>query len=133
MMARRKYRDVTEREGETDLENGSIEEKWQNLKERVLEALIKKECKFGTRDPGYKEWWNRSCTRMKRKAHRMLRKWKCNKISKDKYIEARRVLKDFLEEKRKNKRLAENEELRKIRKEADAWKLINRREERQQG
>lgn len=66
---------------------------------------IKKEVKIPKRKKiGYKNWWDRSCTKKKRLTHRMCIKWRRGKIRREEYIEKRRELKEFLKIKRKKRR-----------------------------
>ncbi|XP_039303552.1 DNA ligase 1-like [Solenopsis invicta] len=68
-----------ERTNETEpkekiIEEVTIEEKWKALKELILEAMIKRKVKGGKKKKlRYKQWWDKSCTRRKRIAHRVYR------------------------------------------------------------
>lgn len=105
----------------------TIQEKWEVLKGIVTGALLKGEWKIKKKSLGFKDWWDYSYTRMKRKVHRSLRKWKQEEMRRKRYIEMRGELKEFLKEKRKKKRLEEEEELRNIRNKTEAWKFINKK------
>jgi len=108
-------------------EEDTVEEKWERLKVIVHEALVKREVKIRKRKIGYKDWWDRSCTRKKRTVHRTYKCWKNGKIRRDIYIKARRELKELLEEKKKRKREEEEMDLRRIKNEAEVWKYINKK------
>lgn len=40
-----------------------MEEKWQRLKAIINEATVRRKLKIRKRKLGYKDWWDRSCTR----------------------------------------------------------------------
>jgi len=108
-------------------EGDSIEEKWERLKAMVHEAMVKREVKIRKRKIGYKDWWDRSCTKKKRSVHRICKCWKNGKIRRDMFIKARRELKELLAEKKKRKREEEEMDLRRIKNEAEVWKYINKK------
>lgn len=126
--ARKMYREKTD---ELAWENrnggGTVEEKWADLKRIIQGAMVKEEMRIKKREIRHKDWWDRSCTRKKREACRMYRRWRRGKVDKDKYIEERRSLRTYLEEKQKKKRKEEGEELRSLRNEKEVWKYINKR------
>jgi len=126
----KKYKERTnevEPEGETT-EEETIEEKWKALKELILKAMIKIKVKGGKkRNLGYKEWWDRSCTRRKRIAHRVYRGWRLGKLSREKFIEERRKYREYMEERKRKWKVKEEEELRKLKNEAEVWKVINKK------
>lgn len=59
------------------------EEKWEKLKGIIDKALIrKKKVELGERS-----WWDRSCTKGKRKVKRVRRKWRKGKKDRETYLE----------------------------------------------
>lgn len=44
----------------------------------------------------HKNWWDRGCTRQKKKVHKMFRDWKRGKLSRERYVKERKKLKEFL-------------------------------------
>lgn len=58
---------------------------------------------------------------------RSYKKWKREKIGKEKYMEERRKFRELLEKKQKEKREEKEEELKKLKKEAEVWKYINKK------
>ncbi|XP_071581926.1 uncharacterized protein [Temnothorax nylanderi] len=92
-----KYRESTDSIiWEHDLQ-GSVEDKWQKLKDIVQEALVKRKLKTVKRELGHKDWWDRQCTRKKRQVHRLYKKWRMGKERKDKFLEEKRKLKELAE------------------------------------
>lgn len=75
---------------------------------------------------GYKEWQGRSCTRTNRMIRGIYKKQRRGKVSRKKYIEKRKALKEHLESKRRETK-EEEEELRNLKNEKEIWKYINRR------
>ncbi|KYM96256.1 hypothetical protein ALC62_13072 [Cyphomyrmex costatus] len=118
-------RDEIEDEGKN-----KVEKLWKELKEVVQEAMVKKRIKKKRKELGYRDWWDRSCTRKKRETKRLCRRWREGKVDKDKYIEAKGDLKNLLKKKQREKREEEELELKNIRREAEVWRYINRKRER---
>lgn len=109
------------------IEEETIEEKWQRIKEVVTKAMIKKRIKIKTRHLGHKDWWDRCCTRKKRSVHRMYRNWRRGRIDFLKYWDEKRNVKELFQKKQKEKREEEEEDLKNIRKDAEVWKFINKK------
>lgn len=125
--ARKRYRDKTEEMEWVSQPDESVDSAWLRLKGMVKEAFIYKERKIKKSTIGHKDWWDKSCTRRKRKVKRIYKSWKLGKGTREKYIEERKGLRTYLEEKRKKKREEEEEELRSIHRESEVWKFINRK------
>lgn len=52
--------------------------------------MIRKYTKIRNREIGHKDWWDRSCTRKKKKVKRAYIKWKKGKKDKEDYWEERK-------------------------------------------
>jgi len=76
---------------------------------------------------GYKDWWDRGCTRRKRRVQRIYKQWKIGKLSLRKFIEEKKSFREFLWTKQKEKRERVELELESIKNEAEVWKYINRK------
>ena len=83
-----------------------IEEKWRALKELVHDAMTKIRRK---KKLGYKEWWDRSCTRSKRIIHRIYKVWRIGKASRERFLKERREFREHVEEKKRRKRKESSE------------------------
>lgn len=105
----------------------TIEDKWQVIKQIVKEAMVKKTIKIKERKLGYKDWWDRSCTKKKREVHRNYIKWKQGKINLQQYWEERKNMKNWFLKKQNEKKEKEEEELKLIRREAEVCKFINKK------
>lgn len=82
----------------------SVDENWRKLKEMVQRTLIfKKGKKKKKRRIGYKDWWNRSCTKKKREVKRRYKRWRIGKGSKEQYIEEKKKLRELFLKRRKEK------------------------------
>lgn len=130
MEARRIYKKRTEEE-QTDKGERSIEEEWRELKERVQEAMVKKEVMVKRHGIGHKIWWDRGCTIMKRMVQRACRKWRRGKMDTEKFLEKRKAWK-YTEEKKKEAKDMEEEEIKNLRNETEVWNFINKRKERRE-
>ncbi|XP_025160330.1 trichohyalin-like [Harpegnathos saltator] len=112
---------------ELEEEQESVERKWLSLKKVIGEALVKEEWKWKRKGIGHKEWWDKSCMKMKRRVHREFRNWRRGRISREKYMEARKTLKKHVENRKRKKKKEEEEELRNLRNKREVWEFINRR------
>lgn len=91
----------------------TLEEKWNELKELVYDAMIKTESvRRRKRKQGYKDWWNRNCTRKKRMVYRIYKRWQKGKIRTEIYIEEKRKMKKLLKRSKEKKRREEEKEIR---------------------
>ncbi|KMQ89439.1 hypothetical protein RF55_10935 [Lasius niger] len=88
---------------EEDLQ-GMIEEKWEKLKGIVYEAIIKKKMVMRRIELGHKDWWDRQCSRQKREMQRCYKKWRKNKVKREKYLEEKRKLRELAERKQRENR-----------------------------
>ncbi|XP_024872374.1 uncharacterized protein LOC112454952 [Temnothorax curvispinosus] len=132
--ARQLYRERTEEWNETeDQKMESVDRKWEKLKNGILGALVYKDIKVKKRRKiGHKDWWDRSCTRKKREVKRKYRRWRCGKGSKEDYLEEKKCLKGWLESKRMEKRMREEEELRKLKDKKKIWNYIDSRRKKKE-
>lgn len=73
-------------------------EKNERLKDTINNSVNKKVVRRRKRKIGYKEWWNRNCTREKRRVHRVYQKWERVKINRRTYIEEKKNLRRYLDE-----------------------------------
>ncbi|XP_026828218.1 golgin subfamily A member 6-like protein 6 [Ooceraea biroi] len=100
---RRIYNELTEEEEEeeeVDKDAGceTTEAKWRKLKDRVLESLVYKKIGKGRkRNMGYKDWWNKDCTRKKREVKRNYRRWRGETRTKEEFLVSRREFRKLLE------------------------------------
>ncbi|KAL6254084.1 hypothetical protein P5V15_014703 [Pogonomyrmex californicus] len=76
---------------------------------------------------GYKEWWDRSCTRKKRIVYRLYKGWRIGKSSRERFLEERRSFKEHVEEKKRKWKEKKEKELRNLKNEAEVWKIINKK------
>lgn len=67
-------RSFADKTGKISLTEGNLQEKWEELRVKVEETVVKKRIKW-RKKMGYKKWWDRKCTRKKRKAERNLKRW----------------------------------------------------------
>lgn len=112
---------------EEEPEERTIEKKWEKMKETVKEALMKKERRVRRKKLGYKEWWDRGCTKEKRKLVRTYKKWKSGKMNREDYKKEKKRVKAYMKEKIKKKKEEEEEELRNLKSETEVWRYINKR------
>lgn len=88
---------------------------------------MKEKRRIRRRKLGYKEWWDRGCTKEKRKIVRAYKKWKRGKASREEYMEEKKRVNLYMEEKRKKKKEEEEQELRNLKSETEVWRCINKR------
>lgn len=120
------YKANTEEIGwSVEQEEATVDERWEKLKDIVKKSMTYKERRSRKKKLGHKDWWNRSCTRKKREVKRAYRKWRKGVITRKKFLEQKKELKEYLEERRKNKRKEEEVMLRSMQNETEIWKFIN--------
>jgi len=124
--AKKKYQEITEK---MVMEDGgwTVEERWKGIKDIVEKAMVRKTIKIRRRKIGYKDWWDRECTKRKRKLERDHTRWRRGKVSRERFMEEKRAYTSFLGEKQRKWRNEEERILRRIKKETDVWKFINRK------
>lgn len=74
----------------TEKREDKVAERWKDTKEIIRKSWTKREIKIKERKLGYKRWWNRNCSRLKRITKIAFRKWKMGKSNKEEYIVARK-------------------------------------------
>ncbi|XP_020297296.1 trichohyalin-like [Pseudomyrmex gracilis] len=113
-------------------EERSLDFTWKKLKELVDKAMIKKDIRIKTKRIGFKEWWDKRCTKMKRDTKKSYKKWKSDKISRQEYLEQKKEWRRYMEKKKIEKREEEEKTLKRIRTEAEVWKFINKRRKKRE-
>ncbi|XP_011339592.2 golgin subfamily A member 6-like protein 22 [Ooceraea biroi] len=76
---------------------------------------------------GYKDWWDKECTRKKREIIRRYRKWKKGTGRREDFINSKRELQELLVKKKAEKREKEMQQLKGLRNEKEIWDFINKR------
>jgi len=71
---------------------------------QINEAMVRKEIRRKRQMLDYKDWWNRSCTTMKRRVKRIYLRWKKGKVVRGRYMKERKLYRKWLEMKQKKKR-----------------------------
>lgn len=108
---------------EIRVSEGSLMEKWEELRGKVREAVIEKKIRWRKRKLGFKKWWDRECTRKKRIAERKMKRWRGGNGSRHETLQEKR---EFCERKREEWRKRGMEEVNRIRTETEVWKYINK-------
>ncbi|TGZ50545.1 Uncharacterized protein DBV15_12707, partial [Temnothorax longispinosus] len=116
----------TGRTEEISLSEGGLLEKWEELRGKVSKAVVEKKVRWRKRQLGYKKWWDRECTRKKRKAERKLKRWRKGGGSKEAALQVKRELAELCEKKREEWSKREIEKLNEIRTETEVWKYISK-------
>lgn len=80
-------KETVKQEEEKGQESKTIEEEWEEIKRIIHGAMVRKKIKKKRKELGFKDWWDRSCTRKKREVKRIYIKWKRGKIEKKIYGE----------------------------------------------
>lgn len=135
---KREWNDETKEEYLKNCEEWSSEKEeteglWKEIKDKIEEAIpkIRKrryKWKMGERIWHDKEWKNR-----KREIRRIFRNWRKGKCGKDEYWKERKEYKEWCKEKKREHERQEEEKIRGIRTEQEAWKYINRFRKRREG
>ncbi|XP_033228929.1 uncharacterized protein LOC117180541 [Belonocnema kinseyi] len=88
--------------------------------------MEKKKVKSIRFELGHKNWWDEECSRKKRKARKLYKKWKDNKGSWEAYAHERSKYRKMCEDKEKKRKDNELEEIKNAKTEKDIWKYINK-------
>ncbi|XP_011858991.1 PREDICTED: protein PXR1-like [Vollenhovia emeryi] len=132
--AKLKYTENIEKMAKTEIvEDATVDEQWKWGKEIVDKAMVYKVVgKRKKRKIGYKDWWDRSCTRKKRELKRWYRKWRTGRCTREEVTKRRRelIVREWLGDKKRERREKEEDELRELKSEKDIWKFINMRREK---
>lgn len=84
------------------IENESIDERCNKIKEVIQKAMITKEVKSRRRKAlGHKDWWDRSYTKRKRALKKIYQKWKKGKSNLESLITERKDFRQWLKQKRR--------------------------------
>lgn len=97
-------KETVKQKEEKGQESKTIEEEWEEIKRIIHGAMVRKKIKKKRKKLGFKDWWDRSCTRKKREVKRIYIKWKKGKIEKEKYMVEKRKFRELLEMKQKEKK-----------------------------
>lgn len=96
--AKHKYKGNTEEENHEEEENReeeTVQGLWQKIKKWVHRAMIKNKIKIKRRRLGYKNWWDRNCTKKKREVKNWYRKWRVGGTTKERYLIAKKEMKEL--------------------------------------
>lgn len=63
-------KETVKQEEEKGQESKTIEEEWEEIKRIIHGAMVRKKIKKKRKKLGFKDWWDRSCTRKKREVKR---------------------------------------------------------------
>jgi len=107
-MAIQEFRERTEElcmieEEEEEQESLTIENKWIRIRQIVNEAMVRKEIRRKRQVLSYKNWWNKSCTTMKRGVKRIYSRWRKGNVVRGRYMEEGKLFRK-LGKKQKEKR-----------------------------
>lgn len=94
--------EIIKKEKKRGQEGKSIEKKWEEI-ERIVQGAMVKRIKRRRKELGFKDWWDKSCTRKEREVKRSYKKWKRGKIGKERYLEGRREFRATGEETERKK------------------------------
>lgn len=101
----------------------TVEEKIEELT-RYIDQNAQKKTKTGWKRRN--NWWNAECTEKKKEARKRLKEWKNDKGTRQEYIEARGEYRKKCRERKEEVKKEEEIKIRRIHKESDVWKYINR-------
>ncbi|TGZ50575.1 hypothetical protein DBV15_11466, partial [Temnothorax longispinosus] len=93
---------------------------------KVKSAITKRKKKIIPWRLGRKEWYNKEWKERKRRLRRLMRDWKKGRIGKEEYVRERKEHKEWCKEQNGRHKIEEEEKIRNIKNEAEAWKYINK-------
>ncbi len=104
---------------------GTVEEMARKLKVEMGKASRKKVIKMGGIEKRGISWWDEECWQKKIEVRRKLRRWLKNRGNEKEYRKEIKDYKKLIKEKKAKKQDEEDQKLKDIRTEAEAWKYIN--------
>ncbi|KAL7296575.1 hypothetical protein TKK_0010006 [Trichogramma kaykai] len=110
--------------------SGSVESNWEEIKDIVNKSVVKKEIAVKKWRVGHRKWWDRECGREKRKVKSMYLAWRQERGSKENYLEQKRKSRRLCMEKEKSSKEREEAALRSLKNEEQIWKFLGRRKGR---
>lgn len=110
----------------------TIEEKWDRLKCMIHEAMIKKKVITKRKELGHKDWWDKQCSRKKREVQRCYKRWRKGRVTREKYLEEKKRLRELAEKKQRENREREEKELRNLKNTTQVWSFINKRRKKKE-
>ena len=81
-------------------EQEGLEGGWAELKNQISRCRVTKKIKIKEKTIGQKFWWDKKCTREKRKIRKEYRKWRIGKSDRNRYTELKRKFKQLCERKK---------------------------------
>ncbi|XP_076248106.1 uncharacterized protein LOC143187781 [Calliopsis andreniformis] len=109
-----------------------IEGTWGEIAGKVKSSIKKIRRKIIRWKLGKKDWHSRVWGERKRELKKTMRAWKKGKINREEYIGKRKEFRAWCEEEKRRHALEEEEKIKNIRTEAEAWKYINRYRKRRE-
>lgn len=103
-----------------------VESKWEKLKATVEGCMVKKKVQVKIWKLGHHFWWDRKCTKEKRKVAGCFKKWKKGTISREAYLGKKKEFRTLCERKETAKKEKEWKEIREVKTEKQIWKYINK-------
>ncbi|KAI4475510.1 hypothetical protein M0802_015130 [Mischocyttarus mexicanus] len=103
-----------------------LEDSWKELHEGTRGCMAREIIRQRKRVIREKFWWDKECTREKRKVKKLYTRWKRGAIERREYLEGKVDLKKLCKEKEERKRKEEMEQIRNAKTEAEIWKYINK-------
>ncbi|XP_053989910.1 uncharacterized protein LOC128882349 [Hylaeus volcanicus] len=112
------------------LAEGNGKPGWQELKAAVLQSMDKRVVRRKRRKPGHKFWWDKQCSREKRKVKVIYKKWKIGKVTRQEYLRNKAEFREMCKRKEVDKREEEIEKIRNVKTEGQVWTYINKERKR---
>ncbi|KAK0157226.1 hypothetical protein PV328_011724 [Microctonus aethiopoides] len=107
-------------------ENEEVNKKWENIKNKVKEAIPTKKVKIRTWKIGEREWHDSEWKKRKRDARKLVRDWRKNKCSREDLIKKKKEYRRWQEERKKEYEDEKMREIECVKTEQEVWKFINK-------
>ncbi|XP_043271213.1 golgin subfamily A member 6-like protein 1 [Venturia canescens] len=117
--------------GRWEWETESVEEGWEEMRERIKRAMRKSEEERVEERRG--GWWDDECRRAKEEVRRELERWKREGREEERYRQEKRKFRRMCEEKKKKERERWEREIEGIRTEGQVWEVVNRGRKKRKG
>ncbi|KZC15032.1 hypothetical protein WN55_08624 [Dufourea novaeangliae] len=110
---------------EAEMKESEVKKIWEKLKKLIDSSMVKKEIYSGKRKEEV-AWFDEECKRSKRQVGRIYKKFRSGKKDREEYIAERRRHRELCKTKREKRKEEVVEEVKAVKTESEAWKIINK-------
>lgn len=104
----------------------NVEGAWTEMREKIKNSLVRYKKKIIPWSLGKKSWYDKEWKKRKRELRKTLRDLRKRKINSEVYVTKRKAYREWCKEQKKKHEREEENKIRNIKSETEAWKYINK-------